>query len=117
MTGSTSYHAGLAAEAIVERHYEREGARVLARRWRDENGELDLVVSDGDAIVFVEVKKSKSFANAASRLSNRQILRIQATASGYLATTPLGQSSNVRFDVALVDGIGAVQVIQNAFGH
>jgi len=64
MSGSTSYHAGFAAEEIVADHYWRNGRSVLARRWRGKGGELDLITRDGDDIVFVEVKKSSSFAKA-----------------------------------------------------
>lgn len=107
--------SGRAAEASVERHYERSGHRVAVRRWRGASGEVDLVTRDGDGLVFVEVKKARSFAEAAERLSRRQIERIVGAASEYLASMPLGQLTPVRFDLALVDGAGRVEVLENAF--
>ena len=115
MSGSTSYHAGFAAEEIVADHYWRNGRSVLARRWRGKGGELDLITRDGDDIVFVEVKKSSSFAKAASSLGKRQMARLCRGASEFVATLPKGQLTPIRFDVAVVNGIGAVEIIENAF--
>jgi len=116
MTGSVSYHAGACAEKTVENLYSRKGHQIVARRWRGAAGEIDLISRDGDTLTFVEVKKSGSFARAAARVSPRQMQRIYATASEFLAGEPRGQDTETRFDVALVNGIGQVQIIENAFG-
>lgn len=113
--GSTSYHAGLAAEDIVAKQYSRGGYPVLAKRWRGSCGEIDLVAQNGDSIIFIEVKKSHSHATAAARLTRRQMDRIYGAGSEFLATQPRGQMTDVRFDVALVDAQGRVDVIENAF--
>lgn len=113
--GKTSYLAGQAAEEIVARQYASGGYPILAQRWRGSKGEIDLVARDGEAIVFIEVKKSKSHAMAATRLTRRQMGRIYGAGSEFLATQPKGQLTDVRFDVALVDDMGRVDVIENAF--
>ncbi|PIE15394.1 MAG: hypothetical protein CSA68_06905 [Rhodobacterales bacterium] len=115
MTGLVSYHAGVAAEQSVARHYARAGHRIARRRWRGQGGEIDLITRDGDGLVFVEVKKSKSFARAAQRVTHRQMQRIYTAASEFLAGEPNGQNTDVRFDVALVNEMGEVQVIEAAF--
>lgn len=115
MTGSVGYHAGQAAEGIVAAHYVARGCDVQANRWRSKGGEIDLVLNDGGTIVFVEVKKSKDFASAALRVSERQMQRIYASAGAYLANSPMGQDSESRFDIALVDCFGAVEILENAY--
>ncbi len=115
--GSVSYHAGQAAEQTVAADYERRGYAIADRRWRGAGGEIDLIARNGDGVVFVEVKKSKSFDSAAARISPRQIERICASAAQFLEGEPRGQLTNVRFDAALVDASGAVQIIENAFGQ
>lgn len=115
MSGTTGYHAGRVAEDVVAHDYMRRNHHVAARRWRGQGGEIDLITRDGDTVVFVEVKKSRSFAQAVSRLGRRQMDRICASASEFLAGEPRGQLTDVRFDLALVNGFGAVQVIENAF--
>ncbi|GAB4275198.1 MAG: YraN family protein [Pararhodobacter sp.] len=114
MTGSVSFHAGVSAEDQVARHYARRGARAVARRWRGAGGEVDLVLLHADTVVFVEVKKSRDHARAAQRLSQRQIARLHAAASEYLATCPAGLNTPARFDVALVDRSGYIDIIENA---
>ena len=116
MSGSTSYHAGLAAEACVARTYERRGHRLAHRRWRGAGGEVDLILRDRDEVVFVEVKKSRSFAQAAWRVSRRQMDRLCHAACEFIEGEPRGQLTPMRFDVALVNERGEVSVIENAFG-
>ena len=113
--GSMAYHAGLAAEDIVAQRYARGGHPVVAKRWRGSCGEIDLVAQDGDGLIFIEVKKSRSHARAAARLTRRQMDRIYGAGSEFLADQPRGQLTDVRFDVALVDAQGHVDVIENAF--
>lgn len=114
MSGSLSYHAGLSAEDQVARHYSSRGCQVAAHRWRGKGGEIDLITRDGDMFVFVEVKKSRSHARAAERLSERQIRRIFDAAGDFLAGCPQGLNTPARFDVALVDGTGRIQILENA---
>ena len=116
MSGLKSYYSGLAAENIVARDYVRRGYTVQKTRWKTANGEIDLILRKDRETVFVEVKKSRSFADAAARLSTRQMHRISAAAAVFLAAMPLGQNTDSRFDAALVDATGAVQIIENAFG-
>ena len=115
MTGLVSYQAGLAAEAAVLRHYERSGRALAAQRWRGVSGEIDIVVREGSRVVFVEVKQSDTHAHAAEHLSARQMARIYGAASEFLAGEPAGQLTEARFDVALVDGQGGIDILENAF--
>ena len=116
MRSVTNYHAGLAAETRVADDYMRRAHSIPARRWRGSQGEIDIVAEAEDgSVVFVEVKKSRSFAAAAERLTRRQMDRIYSAASEYLALCPKGQMTEARFDVALVNGKGQMQIIENAF--
>lgn len=113
MTGKMSYHAGLAAEDQVARLYARSGCPIAARRWRGSCGEIDLIARDGAEVIFIEVKKSKTHAQAAEHLTPRQIARIYGAASEFLGGEPRGQATNVRFDVALVDAFGRIELREN----
>lgn len=113
--GSVSYHAGLAAEDIVAQTYARKGQATLAKRWRGNSGEIDLIAQNGDGVIFVEVKKSKTHAKAVQRITTRQMERIWGAGAEFLETMPKGQLTDVRIDVALVDEVGRVNVIENAY--
>ncbi|MCF3973455.1 YraN family protein [Paracoccus salsus] len=105
------------AEEAVARHVEARGLRVLARRWRGAAGEIDLVCRDGACIVFIEVKQAGSHDAAALRLMRPQMDRICAAACEYCAALPDGLLTEMRFDVALVDSVGRVDILQNAFAE
>jgi putative endonuclease len=115
MSGARSYYAGLAAEDQVAQLYARSGSEVCARRWRGSAGEIDLIARKGAEVIFIEVKQSKTHALAAEHLTPRQMARIYASASEFLANEPAGQLTESRFDVALVDAAGQIDILENAF--
>ena len=113
--GRANYHAGHAAEASVARIYESRGIPICARNWRGRGGEIDLIGRLGDEVIFVEVKFSRTHDLAATHVSAAQVARIFATVDEFLAGEPNGLLTDVRIDLALVDGLGRVEVIENAF--
>lgn len=115
MTGLTSYLAGQSAEYAVEADYARRGFDIAARRWRGAGGELDLVFRDGDGFIFIEVKKARDFARAVERIRPAQVQRIWGAAQEFVADKPRGLLTDMRFDVALVNERGEVQVLENAY--
>lgn len=113
--GLTNYLAGHAAEASVARHYEDRGIAICARNWRGITGEIDLIGREGDVVVFVEVKQSRTHDLAATHISQAQIGRIFATVDEFVAGEPKGLLTDVRIDLALVDSLGRIEVVENAF--
>ena len=65
-------------------------------------------------MIFVEVKKSRDFARAAESLSYRQMQRILGAAEEFVAGEPKGLLTEMRFDVALVDAVGRIEILENA---
>lgn len=114
MSGLTSYLAGKTAEDQVARAYVDHGHRLLIRRWRGPGGEIDLIFEKDGEVIFVEVKSSRTFAQAADHLTKRQIARLLASAEACLGFFPAGSLTPMRFDVALVDCSGRIDVIPNA---
>lgn len=113
-TGRSNYLAGQAAEDIVLRHYEARGLTLAKARWRGKAGEVDLILRDGDVLVFVEVKHSRSFDGAAARLLPKQVERLMRAAEEFAGGEPKGLLTEMRFDVALVNGQGEVHILENA---
>lgn len=115
LSGLVSYRAGLSAEDSVAAHYIGRDYCLRAQRWRGGAGEIDLIFGRGEELVFTEVKKGKDFAGAAARLRPAQQQRILLAAQEYMASMPNGLDTACRFDVALVDGTGRIEVLENAF--
>lgn len=114
LQGQTNYLAGLAAEQAVAARYVQANHRLMAHRWRGTAGEIDLVFERDGACIFVEVKKSKGFARAAESLGPRQMRRLFEAAGEFLSGQPEGSLTPARFDVALVDQTGDIQLLENA---
>jgi len=116
LRGAGAWATGASAEDGVALAYERRGATVAARRWRSPAGEIDLVVRDGSTVVAVEVKKARSLDEAAHRLGRRQMGRLCAAAALFCEGEPRGSLTDLRFDLALVDGMGRVRILEGAWG-
>ena len=101
--GKAAYLSGLAAEESVLRAFEARGADLIERRWRGASGEIDLIFLENGVHVFCEVKAARTFEKAMERLRPAQMRRIHAAASEYLAHAPMGQLSEMRFDLAVVN--------------
>ena len=52
----TNYVSGLNGEEQALRYLTGQGMTLVERRFRGSDGEVDLVMADGDTLVFVEVK-------------------------------------------------------------
>ncbi|MEM6588518.1 MAG: YraN family protein [Pseudomonadota bacterium] len=115
--GAMAYFAGCAAEAAVARAYVDRGCDVLESRWRGQSGEIDLIFQDAGELVFVEVKKARSFDAAAERLRPAQARRIHLAALEYLEFAPDGPLSLMRFDLAVCNAAGEVDIREGAFSH
>jgi putative endonuclease len=98
--------AGDAFEQRACAELERAGLRLLARNYTTRQGELDLVMRDGDTVVFVEVRYRKSASHgdaAASVTVSKQAKLIQA-AQHWLLAHPQHARRACRFDVVSYDG-------------
>lgn len=113
LKGSTNHLSGLAAESAAERHYCSKGYQVERRRWRGRAGEVDLILSRDDLYTFVEVKRAATFDLAATRLTWAQLARVASAAEEFMGTTECGSDRCFRVDAALVDGTGAVHILEN----
>lgn len=114
--GALACLSGAMAEDAVVAHYQALGCVLLARRWRGQAGEIDLICRQGDCVIFIEVKSAATHAMAAARLLRTQMDRICMAASEYCGDLPTGLLTEMRFDAALVDAMGRVELIENAFG-
>lgn len=60
VTAATRKALGRYGETLAARHLVEQGMVLLDRNWRCDEGELDLVLRDGDVLVACEVKTRSS---------------------------------------------------------
>jgi putative endonuclease len=99
---------------------ERAGLKLLARNYTTRHGELDLVMRDGNTVVFVEVRyrKSTSHGDAAASITTSKQARLILAAQHWLAANPKHAKYPCRFDVVSYDGPPAAvrrEWLRNAF--
>ncbi len=97
---------GNQAERQAEQLLMRHGMRCLARNFRCKRGELDLVMRDGDTVVFVEVRNRRysQWGSAAESVDWRKQQKLIAAAQFYILSHPHLADSPCRFDVVAADG-------------
>ena len=96
---------GAAAEAAALRHLEAAGLQLLARNARFKVGELDLVMRDGETIVFVEVRLRRNgrYGDGFDSVDRRKRQRMVRAAHAWLATRPALAARPCRLDVVSAD--------------
>ena len=114
--GRVAHSAGTMGESSAARVYADRGYALVAERWRGKGGEIDLILFKDDEYVFVEVKKAKFHDWAAERIGHRQVMRICNAALEFCGRLSTGLLTAMRFDAALVDQYGRVEIRENAFG-
>jgi len=114
--GRGAYLSGLAAEEQAARAYQKRGAELLARRHRNEAGEIDLILRENGILVFVEVKKRKNRAELGESITDRQWQRLGLAATHYMMTysDETGEIRGCRFDAVLIGADGRLEIIENA---
>ena len=114
--GRGGYLSGLAAEEQAARAYRKRGAEILARRHRNEAGEIDIILLDDGILVFVEVKMRKHRAEWAEALTERQWRRLGLAANHYMMShsNETGPIRGSRFDAVLIGAGGRLEIIENA---
>jgi putative endonuclease len=90
---------GKAAEQRAERWLHSKGLGVVARNYRCRGGEIDLIMRDGDVLVFVEVRyrSRKDYGGPIASVNARKRQRLSIAAARYLQDT--AWSGPCRFDV------------------
>jgi putative endonuclease len=107
---------GRNAEAHAERFLMAQGLKRVARNWRCRFGEIDLIMREGDTLVFVEVRmrSSPDFGGAAASVTSTKQRKLLAAAKLYLSALP--EMPPCRFDVvALTDQRATPEWIKSAF--
>lgn len=106
---------GVDGEDVVARWYTDRGYQVLARNWRCELGELDLVLARGDTVVICEVKTRSSdrFGSPFDAVGHAKQRRLRRLGGRWLVTEAPFRPARVRYDVAAVVS-RRVEVIEDA---
>jgi putative endonuclease len=106
MAESATQSVGRRTERLAEQHLSLHGLQTINRNFRCRHGEIDLIMLDGPALVFVEVRyrKPNRFGTAAATVNQRKQQKLTNTAAMFLAKHPFYRDHPVRFDIVGLDG-------------
>jgi putative endonuclease len=100
---NTRQAVGAFGERLAERTLVDAGMTLLVRNWRCRDGEIDLILRDGDDVVFCEVKtrRGAAFGTPAEAIDHRKVRRLRRLAAQWLTTAGV-RPREVRFDLVSV---------------
>jgi len=111
-------------EALALGYLVKKGYTPVERNYRTRCGEIDLILNDGDILVFVEVKlrRGTGFGDPLEAVTSRKQARIRLIAEQYLAERGedfAGGFDAIRFDVVGIlltrSGSPEVSHVEDAF--
>jgi len=110
---------GKMGEAIAVGRLKKEGYKIIETNYRTKLGEIDIIATDRDTIVFVEVKarKSSHFGSPKWAVTPKKQKKISIVALHYLKSTNQN-TAKARFDVVTVTlnrDKPRIEIIKNAF--
>lgn len=110
---------GKVGEIIANNYLQTKGYKIIAKNYKNQLGEIDLIAKDGDYLVFVEVKArlSNAFGSPLEAVNLHKQNKIRQVATSYLKQHKKLET-NCRFDViSIVGQIDDYEIthIENAF--
>lgn len=106
---------GQTAEARAEAWLKKQGLTPVTHNWRCRFGEIDLIMRDGETLVFVEVRlrNHRDFGDGLASVTPAKQKKLLAAARAYLAT--LKTLPACRFDVVAMRDDSQPDWLRNAF--
>lgn len=113
--GRRAQRDGLDGEARVAQSLLAGGWTIHARRLRTAAGEIDIVAEKDGLLTVIEVKTRPDLETAAYALGARQRQRLAMAAAILQAENPSWGPAGLRFDAWLVDALGRLRHVPDAF--
>ena len=114
--------AGARAEKLACEWLRKHGLRLVEKNYRVPQGEIDLVMLDGETLVFVEVRyrRSSKWIDPLATILPAKRQRLGRAADMYLQSHGKDACRLCRFDVVAVRGAGTgmapeLEWVKNAF--
>lgn len=111
--GSATQAAGARYEDLALAHLQHAGLVLIERNFSCRWGEIDLVMREGEVVVFVEVRYRRAagirggFGGGIDSVSATKRAKLVRAAEVYLARAPRLANHACRFDVLAITGGGA----------
>ena len=119
MKKTTNYKNGHFAEKIALWFLRLKGYHLVEMNYTTGRGtgagEIDLIMTRGKTLVFVEVKKRQNLITSAEAITRKNRQRVRKGAEAFLQKHPRYQSYAIRFDAVLFENNFWPHHISNAW--
>lgn len=108
---------GKKGEDIASKYLKNKGYEIICRNYKTETGEVDIIATDGQYLVFVEVKlrKNEDLGLPCEAVGRTKQRKISEVAAAYIASRQAFDAA-VRFDVIeIYEQEQRINHIENAF--
>lgn len=97
---------GRLAEQLALHYLQSRGLKLVTRNFHCRFGEIDLILTERDILVFTEVRyrKQQTFGSGAESVDARKQQKLQASAAYFLQRHPAFSRHPCRFDVVALHG-------------
>lgn len=114
-----SQQAGKRAENSALDYLSAQRLQLVERNYNCKLGEIDLIMRDGDYLVFIEVRSrvNERFGGGVGSITMAKRRKIMNASSHYLMMRKMQDKFPLRFDVISIDGTsGVISWLRDAFG-
>lgn len=112
--------SGKRGELLAISYLKKLGYKIVAKNYKTNLGEIDLIARDRDTVCFIEVrsKNSPDFGLAEETITGKKKTQISKAALGYIKRFGL-EDYSCRFDVVCIQNVNTsepeIKLIKNAF--
>ena len=92
-----------------------KGYSILARRYRNNFGEIDIIAKRGNTVAFIEVKARTDKAEALASITPMKQQRLVRAAEMYLASMQRFAHHRLRFDAMVITSPWNIHHLQDAW--
>jgi putative endonuclease len=95
---------GALGEKIAQAYLKENGFTIIKKNYRSESGEIDIIASNKDWTIFVEVKTrtGSAFGSPQESIDFSKVERIRKAAIAFLKDNMPEGKKSIRFDVASI---------------
>jgi len=110
---------GFKQENIALKFLKKRGLKLIEQNYNTKLGEVDLIMREGNTIIFIEVRyrRSSAYGSACESVTYYKQQKIIKASTVYLQRNNLYDRVNIRFDIIAIssDSIHPIEWVKNAF--
>ena len=88
------------------KYLKKQGLKLVIKNYLCQYGEIDLIMSDQQQLIFIEVRyrKNPDYGDALESVTNHKQQKITNTAQHFISQHPQWQNYPIRFDIFAITG-------------